>query len=156
MKRVLTSSLTGLAGLLLPITATASPCFDIAVQQYSKARVVLEAPFNYAQAIRTQSPVTKCIIDDLYLGDYYLKISCLDGYKYEIGTSGYCGRSGPPNCEKAIVTSPSGRRSFHPVSALGGQKSCTQNGAQLVVTNKIIYDGFDILIVTTHQFRSGE
>jgi hypothetical protein len=156
MRKTLTSSLAGLATLLSPAIATASPCFDIAVQKYSKQRVVLEAPFNYAQAIRTQGPTENCNINALYLGEYSLKIGCPDGYKYEIGTTEYCGRDGSPNCEKAVVTSPSGNVSYHPVYSLGDEKSCIKDGAQLVITNKILYDGFDILIVSTHQFRTGE
>jgi hypothetical protein len=69
--------------------AIASTCYDIAVQRFNKARVTLDAPYNYAQAVYAGSPPIDCKIDSLYLGEYSLRITCADGFKYEIGTTGY-------------------------------------------------------------------
>jgi hypothetical protein len=131
----------------------ASTCFDIAAQTFGKARVTLKAPYNYAQAIYAGKAPVNCKIDSFYLGDYSLKISCQDGFRYEIETTDYCGREGSPNCELAIVTTPNGQKSYRAVVIGEGEKSCANNWAQLAISSKIFLDSSDILIVTTHQFR---
>jgi hypothetical protein len=147
------ATLAATTALTYTTEAMANTCFDIAAQRYGKTRVRLEAPYNYAQAIYAGRPPVNCSIDSLYLGEYSLKISCQDGYKYEIGTTDYCGRDGSPNCEKAIVTTPNGQRSYRTVVTEEGEKTCATNGAQLQISSKIFLDSSDVLIVTSHQFR---
>jgi len=133
--------------------AFASTCYDIAVQRFNKARATLQAPYNSAQAIYAGRPPVDCTIDSLYLSEYSLRISCADGYKYEIGTTDYCGRGGVPNCEKAIVTPPNGQKTYHSTVPLGDEKRCTAEGAELTVSSKIFLDNNDVLIISRHQFR---
>ena len=139
--------------LALDAHAMASSCYDIAIQRYNKSRVSLVAPYNYAQVVSTGKAPVNCTINSLFLGEYSIRISCSDGYKYEIGTTDYCGPGGGPNCEKAIVTTPSGQKSFRSTVELGDEKTCTAKGAQLEISSKVFLDNKDILIITTHQFR---
>lgn len=133
--------------------AMASTCFGVAVQRYNKARHSLEAPYNYAQVVYAGKAPVECTISSLYLGEYSVRLRCGDGYRYEIGTTGYCGRGGVPNCDKAIVTTPSGQSSYRSTVALGSKETCTSEGAQLEISNKVFLDNRDVLIITTHQFR---
>jgi len=141
------------ASLSCNTDALANTCYDIAVQRFNKARATLQAPYNSAQAAYAGKPPVDCTIDSLYLSEYSLIISCGDGYKYEIGTTGYCGRGGGPNCEKAIVTAPDGRKSYHAIVPLGDEKGCTTEGAQLTISSKIFLENNDVLIISKHQFR---
>lgn len=131
----------------------ASTCYEIAVQRFNKARATLQAPYNSAQAIYAGRPPVDCTIDSLYLSEYSLRISCADGYKYEIGTTGYCGRGGEPTCEKAIVRPPNGQKIYHATVPLGDEKRCTPEGAELTISSKIFLDNNDVLIISRHQFR---
>ena len=142
------------ASLSCNTDALANTCYDIAVQRFNRARATLQAPYNSAQAIYAGRPPVDCTIDSLYLSEYSLRISCADGYKYEIGTTEYCVRGGEPNCEKAIVTTPNGQKTYHAAVPLGDEKSCTTEGAQLTVSNKIFLDNNDVVIISTHQFGS--
>ena len=153
MKSRFWASMAATAAIACTTEAMANTCFDIAAQRYGKARVTLQAPYNYAQAVYKGSTPVSCTIDSLYLGEYSLRISCQDGYKYEIGTTDYCGRGGSPNCEKAIVTAPNGQRSYRTVVTEEGEKICATNGAQLQISSKIFLDSSDVLIVSSHQFR---
>ena len=153
MKSRFWAALAATTALACSTKAMASTCFDIAAQRYGKSRVTLEAPYNYAQAIYAGRAPVSCTIDSFYLGEYSLRISCQDAYKYEIGTTDYCGREGSPNCEKAIVTAPNGQKSYRPVVTGEGERTCTTNGAQLLISSKIFLDSSDVLIVTSHQFR---
>jgi len=133
--------------------ALANMCYDIAVQRFNKGRATLKAPYNSAQAVYGGRTPVDCTIKSLYLSEYSLRINCGDGYKYEIGTTDFCGRGGKPNCEKAIVTSPVGQKTYHAIVSLGDKKSCTAEGAQLTISSKIFLDSNDVIITSTHQFR---
>lgn len=147
------ATLVATTALTYTTETMASTCFDIAAQRYGKARVTLEAPYNYAQVIYAGRAPINCTIGSLHLGEYSLRISCQDGYKYEIGTTDYCGREGTPNCEKAIVTAPNGQRSYHAVAPLGEERICTKEGAELAISSKIFLESSDVLIITAHQLR---
>ena len=133
--------------------ALANTCYNIAVQRFNKARATLKATYNSAQAVYAGRTPVDCTIKLLYLSEYSLRISCGDGYKYEIGTTDYCGRGGKPNCEKAIFTTPLGKKTHHATVPLEVEKSCTAEGAQLMISSKIFLDYNDVLIITTHQLR---
>jgi len=133
------------------------------------------APYNYAQVIYPGQAPIKCTIDFLnYPPTYMRKINCADGYKYEIGTTNYCiGDPHPPNCEKAIVISPSGQKTYH-TETIKCERRCTTQGAEKVILHRIFLGNKstisttpaksrsaargtpptgDILIITTHEFR---
>ena len=152
-RTIIPAAVVACAALTFNAQVQASPCYNKAVQRYNKARVTLSAPYNFAQAIYAGKKPVNCSINSLNLTEYALKLSCEDGYKYEIGTTGYCGRGGAPNCEKAVVTNPSGQKSYHKIMHLGKDESCIGAGAQLSIQNKILLGNKDVLIITSHQFK---
>lgn len=131
----------------------ANTCYDIAVQRFNKARRILQAPYNSAQVAYTGRAPVDCRIDSLYLPEYSLRLSCSDGYKYEIGTTDYCGRGGDRNCEKAIVTPPNGQKGYYATVSLADEQTCTAEGAELTISTKILLNSNDVLIISRHQFR---
>jgi len=160
-------------------------CFWNAVERYNtipQSRVGYKAPYNYAQAIYPGQAPVKCTINFQHPYRFIYKISCADGYKYEIGTTAYClyplpGQSfppNPPNCDKAIVISPSGQKTYHTHTWEKGECRCTTQGAEQVFLNRIFLGNKskisttpaksksaargrpqmgDVLIIITHEFR---
>lgn len=140
-------------------SANAKPCYDIAVQQYSKSRLYLIAPHNTVKIIKRGEPPVACKYITLDQVDYAFAISCQDGYRYEVGTTPWCLRPGEHNdirkkCEKAIVIAPDGRKTYHLNSEVFEEKSCISGGGRLRKGTKIFGDKEDILVVTTQEFRA--
>jgi hypothetical protein len=140
-------------------SANAKPCYDMAVQQYNKSRVYLIAPHNSVKVIQRGKPPISCRYITLDQIDYAFEISCLNGYKYEIGTTPWCLNPGEHNdirkkCEKAIITAPNGKKSYHTHSQAFQEKSCIPGGGQLQRGTKVYGDKEDVLIVTTQEFRA--
>jgi len=91
-------------------------CFWNAVQRYNtrrQLRVGYKAPYNYAQAIYPGQAPIKCTINYQHPYQFIYKTSCADEYKYEIGTTSCYIDDPNPNCDKAIVISPSGQKTYH-------------------------------------------
>lgn len=157
-------------------------CFWNAVEKYdtNPSPPFFEAPYNYAQVIYPGQAPIKCTINDKHPYKHEYKISCVDGYKYEIGTD-YCSvNPTAPNCRKSltIAISPSGQKTYHTYT-WKGECRCTTQGAEQVILHRIFLGNKstisttpdllhpaksrsaargtpptgDILIITTHEFR---
>lgn len=139
---------------------SAKPCYNRAVQRYNKGGIQLVAPFNSVRVIRRDLASINCEFTYFEPIDHAMKISCNDGYRYEVGTTPWCLKPGEhtdirKKCGKAIVIAPDGTKTYHITSEVFKKESCIPGGGQLQIGDKIFGVGNDDpLIVTTLQFRA--
>jgi hypothetical protein len=144
---------TALAALMAPLCianakALALDCYEAATARYNRARVSIDAPYNYARAIHKGKPPYNCNIKSHYVTEYSLRIICQDGYQYEIGVN-----MGRGEKYDSIVTLPNGQRAYIQSQAAGEAKLCMPGGARLVIYTKVYPQGKEILIISEHHFR---